>query len=143
MQPPGVKLNRDVLEIVLKKLPIETRVSLRVPPNRVTVSDDVAETISRMVRVAMHPNRLRYTWARVEGELELVRCVSMMHMTVFPDSVNGDPEPWYRWISADRKQILHPGWYEFCPIPQSYGTSDVFQWQLDELTECESRGAIC
>jgi hypothetical protein len=140
----------DVIELILKKLPIETRVALRVPPNKITPSKDVSDTIARMVRVAMHPHRLRWTWARVEGEKDLVRCISMMGMTRKMKAGTSltvpeyhEPEPWYTWISACRTKRLAPGWYYFSPLPYSSGMRDVFQWHIDNLAEYERHGEIC
>ena len=141
-------LSTDVVTLILKKLPIETRVALRVEPNRVIVSADVSSTVARMARVAAHPNHLRWTWARIDGEPSLVRVISMRTMTRWLDidGVFGDPYPEYCWMAACRTRFLRGTSDEFCPMVHSAGyyvITPPFRRRIEMLEEYEANGEIC
>lgn len=145
-------LDRDVLDIVLRKLPIDLRVALRVPPNQVVMSDDVRETLTRMARVAAHPNRLRYTWARVKGVDNLVRVISIVRMSssvrYLDDSrttyVRDPPTPWYEYIFACRtKRACAVTTRGFTPFVEVLAYIDAPPFVIAELEECEALGDVC
>lgn len=141
-----MELCGDIIELVLKRLPIEKRVALRVRPNRVVASDEVRDTISRMAKVAAHPNRLRWTLARVEGEL--VRVIQMMQMKGLMklDGSLEDPVPYHTYMTECRSKILNGGNWEFVPIAEAHGYIDItfptYRWITEELEGFEKRGPI-
>ena len=137
----------DVLELILKKLPIETRLALRVRPNRVTPSDTVAKTVARMARIAAHPNHLCWVLARVEGHDKPVKLSSFMEMCIDSHSPTGEYMPRYFYATPCKTMRLRTSDHVFspflywdfmtAPLGENYG------WHLDYLNEVEKHGKAC
>jgi hypothetical protein len=138
-------MNRDVVEIILSKLPIDLRLPLRVPPNKVIPAPEVVDTLCRMARVASHPNQLRWTWARIEGVQGIVRIISYMVMQsecTYVEGESSDPKPSYNYMSACRTKYPAVGNDEFNPLVYVHGCNDVPPLVADELSAYERIGPI-
>lgn len=138
-------MNRDVIEIILSKLPIDLRLALRVPPNRVTYADEVATTLGRIARVTSHPNQLRLTWARIEGVPGLVRVVSYVVMRSECTYVEGEwksssPKPSYNYMSVCKTKYPAVGNDMFSPFVHVHGCNPVPPAVLAEFEEYERLG---
>lgn len=59
-----MNLPKDVQYLIVRNLPIEKRMELRVKPGRVQATPLVKETVSLMAKVANHPNHVRLTRVR-------------------------------------------------------------------------------
>lgn len=133
-------LYADVLELILKRLPIETRVALGVRPDRVSASEEVTKTVSRMARVAAHPNRLRWTSARLKGRDDPVKVISCMFSQV---SAAGVYEEEYYYIMPCRTVSLSTSDHVFSPFlywPFMTATLGPMSWLEDHLQDL---GDVC
>lgn len=135
----------DVLELILKRLPIETRVALRVLPNRVSAPAELTKTVARMARIAAHPNNLCFVLARVKGHDKPIKVISYREMELDMDT--GVWTPFYNYITSCRTLHLNVNelvfspflyWHDFVPSSQP-----VYQWEIEHLEKCEKLGDVC
>lgn len=61
-------MNRDVLYLITRRLPIELRIALRVKPVPCAPSDAVADTVLRSSIIAAHPYNLHHARLLLDGE---------------------------------------------------------------------------
>lgn len=103
-----MELPKDVHYLIVRHLPIDLRIALKVKPGRLYASEEVKKEVARMAKVANHPNKLRYTKVRTDKGVERMILVHGWHHEIYLDRETQtwhhyEPIQYYYGISKDKK----------------------------------------
>lgn len=101
----GIMLPRDVVEIILHKLPLDLRVPLKVPPRAVSVPSEVASFVDAFSALANDDCRAHVTKVRVGDKVVDGVTVLLMPGIVLQDAGTADSKlavgPVFRGVRED------------------------------------------
>lgn len=146
-----MELPKDVHYLIVRHLPIDLRIALKVKPGKVRASEEVKKEIARMAKVANHPNKLRFTNVRTDKGVERMIVVHGWWHEGYIVYVDGEmtfreyePFQYYYAISEDRRYYWGlESQRKFSSFHVGTLRNDMFFYYEDQMKEYERAGGPC